>query len=451
MRGIIRFTALTAALIMLCSTACAAPEKFLGCLQEVHKVDSSYSDVTNANGSVVRTWSVKTAREDVDLELSDLVQDYVDDMGQDLPKAANKADGNSRLDVEIRYQRTGTSWMSFMVQARKAYHREIVDQQITTRVYDMENGRRITIADLFPSDSDAWDYIGNRVWDAVTTYFQDETPDPDKLAELCEPDSLAEMDFMLMGMSLVLYIPAASFYPEHHTLMKVVIMYSDIRDWMNEDAKDQTDNLSYYKTVALTFDDGPARINTTRVLNTLLKHGAVATFFVIGNRVSSFQDLVQREHDAGNSVASHNWHHGDVRKSSASALRAMPEKVNKVFQEAIGLDSPYDRVPYGLYVQMIDAKVGWSYIQWSIDTLDWEGKSVTTIVNTVRSEIKDGDIILCHDIKDNTADAAGMFIDVLVEHGYMFLTVDELFAKDGVQLEPDTVYYRCTEGDTSRK
>ncbi len=42
-------------------------------------------------------------------------------------------------------------------------------------------------------------------------------------------------------------------------------------------------------------------------------------------------------------------------------------------------------------------------------------------------------------------------VSYLEENGYMLLTVDELFAKDGVELKPDTVSYRCVDGDTSKR
>ena len=73
------------------------------------------------------------------------------------------------------------------------------------------------------------------------------------------------------------------------------------------------------------------------------------------------------------------------------------------------------------------------------------------MLNTVREQISDGDIILCHDIKDNTPASALAIANYLAEEGFMLLTIDELFAKDGVTLAPDTVYYRCVEGDTSIK
>ena len=93
------------------------------------------------------------------------------------------------------------------------------------------------------------------------------------------------------------------------------------------DAKRETDNLAYYKTCALTFDDGPVSTNTPKVLDALMETGTRATFFVIGNRIDDNRIFVQREHDNGHAVASHNWHHGNATKSSGAALRRMPEGV----------------------------------------------------------------------------------------------------------------------------
>ena len=98
---------------------------------------------------------------------------------------------------------------------------------------------------------------------------------------------------------------------------------------------------------------------------------------------------------------------------------------------------------------MIRAKVGWAYIQWSLDTYDWRGITTNEVMQKVRKKLQDGDIILCHDIKDHTPASAKQIVRYLEEQGYMPLTIDELFAKDGVTLEPDTVYFRCSEGDTS--
>ena len=98
---------------------------------------------------------------------------------------------------------------------------------------------------------------------------------------------------------------------------------------------------------------------------------------------------------------------------------------------------------------MIEVKAGWAYIQWSLDTYDWRGISTANVMNKVKSKLTDGDIILCHDIKDHTPESTRQIVHYLEEAGYMPLTIDELFAKDGVELEPNKVYFRCFQGDTS--
>ena len=67
----------------------------------------------------------------------------------------------------------------------------------------------------------------------------------------------------------------------------------------------------------------------------------------------------------------------------------------------------------------------------------------------VKNKLQDGDIILCHDIKPNTPASTKLIVRYLEEQGYMPLTIDELFAKDGVKLEKYKVYFRCQDGDTS--
>ena len=420
-------------------------------ISPLHKVANSYTDTKNANKSVVRLWQVETASASVTEEINGIARAWAEERGPDLPAQGNSTKRNSRLDVEIRYSRTGHSWLSFLVQARTQYHQKLQDQVMTTRTYDMSTGTRIFLTDIFGDDDAAWAFLAEGVRQGLAAYWPEEEPDPDKLEALCLRSALEQADFTLHGMSLVLHYPADLLYEGKHTLMSVTFFYPQIRDMMTEAAWAETDNLKYYKTCALTFDDGPSGTNTPKVLNSLMETGASATFFVIGNRVADYDYLVQREHDEGHAVASHNWHHGNVTKSSGAALRAMPAKVNKAMIKAIGIPVRYDRVPGGRYPQMIKAKVGWAYIQWSLDTYDWRGRSTVQVMNKVKKAIQDGDVILCHDIKDNTPESTRQMVRYLEEQGYMLLTIDELFAKDGVALEPNRVYYRCQDGETGKR
>ena len=421
-------------------------------LQECHKVAVTKKDTTQKNKSVIRQWSLDTYDDTVDAELAAIMQEYVDRLGPALQKAANTTSKNSRLEVECRYSRTGLSWMSFLVQARTTYHRQLIGQEITSRTYDMTTGQRVMLTDIFPEGSEGWNVLRSAVESKVREYFPEEAPDEAALSALLTDDGLRALDFTLHGMSMVVHIPAGSLYAGKNTLIEVPLYYPDIRQYMTEKAYVETDNLNYYKTVALTFDDGPERTNSTVMLNNLLEMGARATFFVLGNRIKDNADLVQREHDEGHAVASHNYTHGDVSKMSASSVHSQKTRYDEVCYPVLGVSARYARVPYGLCNDYIKKDGGMPLIQWSIDTYDWrKERSNATILKNVKKQFTDGDIVLMHDIKDRTPKLAKALIQWLQENGYICLTIDELFVKDGVKLENNVVYYRCEDGVTTRK
>ena len=217
---------------------------------------------------------------------------------------------------------------------------------------------------------------------------------------------------------------------------------------LTEQTKDPVDsgyriynaNVGEDKVVALTFDDGPWPETTAQILDVLEANGAKATFFTIGEQISYNTDLVQREHDEGHAVASHNWSHGDVSKMSGSAIRGMKAKVDKALYPVIGITARYDRVPYGLYPDMIDAKAGWPLIQWSVDPEDWRLRDAGKVTDFVLENVQPGDIILLHDSLEPSVDAALRIVDALQQQGYTFLTVRELLEKAGVTPEAGVRY-----------
>ena len=371
---------LLTAICLLAGTGSAYAET----LQECHKVTNTATLSTQKNKSQIKLWHAETAHPAVTEEINGIAEAWAEELGPELPKAGNNGKKNSRLDVEIRYSRTGLHWMSFLVQARTTYHQKLQAQKFTTRTYNMETGDPVRLTDLFEDTDNTWKTLGDRVRQSLTDYWPEEEPDAEILESLCSREALAGADFTLHGMSLVLHYPAETLYKDHCTLMDVTFFYPEIRDLMTEEGRDETNNEAYYNTCALTFDDGPSAKNTPGVLDALMETGARGTFFVIGNRIKENRWLVQREHDNGHAVASHNWHHGNVTKSSGSALRAMPKKVNAAMIKSIGIPVRYDRVPGGRYPRMIEVKVGWAYIQWSLDTYYWRGLSTSAVMNKVR-------------------------------------------------------------------
>ena len=84
------------------------------------------------------------------------------------------------------------------------------------------------------------------------------------------------------------------------------------------------------------------------------------------------------------------------------------------------------RPPYGAYNSNVQINAGAPLILWSIDTLDWKTRNAQNTINVVMNEVKDGSIILMHDIHSPSVDAARCLIPKLIASGYQLVTVSEL-------------------------
>ena len=163
-------------------------------LQDCHRVKLEKHDTKQSNGSIIRIWTATTALPAVDAELAAISQKFADEIGPTLPQAANKTSRNSRVDVETRYSRTGLKWMSFVIQARTTYHRQLVGQVLETRTYDMTTGEQYELEDLFPEDSDVWSFLASEVRSQVLAYFPDEEAPGNLVDEMCTEEALRKAD-----------------------------------------------------------------------------------------------------------------------------------------------------------------------------------------------------------------------------------------------------------------
>ena len=92
--------------------------------------------------------------------------------------------------------------------------------------------------------------------------------------------------------------------------------------------------------VAITFDDGPRRGTTARLLDGLRERGASATFFLVGERLAGNEDLVLRMQAEGHQVGAHTWSHIRRRRSSGIFRRRKTQSVNSWTRIAAGCDRP---------------------------------------------------------------------------------------------------------------
>ena len=399
-----------------------------------------YSVKDKLNSQTYLSWEyVKTVQPAVDEELNALVDDYVARMGPEMQKASNPK-RNSRLDVHIVNSRSGQSIVSFLVLSRESYKRKQIQSPFSCRVYDMDTGKRVALTDLFDEDSEAWEIMSEIVYEELDNYFPRQEADEAALLALCSKEGLKETPFMLGPVSLSFHYEAKTLYPKQPTLMRVTIPYNAIRGYMTEYGERQTDN-SNYKMCALTFDDGPDYANTATLLNNLRHAGAQATFFLVGDRIDEYADIAMRENDENHSLQSHHYKHTDTSKSTIPRIQAYTEKMYEVMTGTWGLGPWMLRAPYGIFDYFIKAKINLPFIEWDVDTKDWTGKSTAGVMSVVRDETKDGSIILMHDIKDNTPESGKQAAEWLFDHGFMCVTVEELFIQYQQDMTPNKVFY----------
>lgn len=179
------------------------------------------------------------------------------------------------------------------------------------------------------------------------------------------------------------------------------------------------------KMVALTYDDGPS-IYTPRVLKTLKENNSVATFFVVGNRVPTYSDTVKKAHDMGCEIGNHTYEHKNLTRVSEAEVKRQITKTNRNVKKVTGQAPVIVRPTGGATNANVKQWVGMPSIIWSIDTLDWKTRNADSTKKAVLDHVKDGDIVLMHDLYSATASASETIIPELVKRGYQLVTVSEL-------------------------
>lgn len=202
------------------------------------------------------------------------------------------------------------------------------------------------------------------------------------------------------------------------------------------------------KLVAITFDDGPHPVFTPQILDLLSKYDAKATFFVAGNKVVRFPEILKREVKEGHEIANHTYHHlyGSI---TSAKLTSELQETDKIIQKFTGVKPALYRPVGGFYNDRIintaiknqKEVVLWS---WNQDTRDWANPPASQICSYVTKGVKPGKIILFHDWHGSefsktcqTVDALDTILNFLYKNGYKCVTVSELLYRS-TQIIPDT-------------
>ena len=191
------------------------------------------------------------------------------------------------------------------------------------------------------------------------------------------------------------------------------------------------------KVVYLTFDDGPHPPETERVLDVLGEHGASATFFLIGSKVSGNEAVLRRMLEEGHALGLHTYSHaGTFPLLSFDKMLADVNEGKRAVESVAGKKISLFRPPFGVTnptIAKVIRTLGLQTVGWdvrSFDTMfckssehsckqsghDW----YVPVVERIMKQVRPGSVILLHDRLDGASSLLALLLDSLAASGYDF-------------------------------
>ena len=305
---------------------------------------------------------------------------------------------------------------------------EETEKTSLAKVHLTEDGKSFTLDQLFSGASKAKEQLIKE----ITSSLQDKKLEQEKIDQIVKGFSdqdLSAWNFDYKDSQIILY-PSQSVENLNEIALPVSSFFELIQSSYLLD-KDAELYKVYFekknrKVVALTFDDGPNPATTNQALDTLSKYGIKATFFVLGKNVSGNEEILKRMKSDGHVIGNHSWSHPVLSKLSLDEAKKQITDTEDALTKVLGSSSKLMRPPYGAITDDIRNSLDLSFIMWDVDSLDWKSKNEASILTEIQREVKNGSIILMHDIHAETVNALPKVIDYLKEQGYEFVTVPEM-------------------------
>jgi peptidoglycan/xylan/chitin deacetylase (PgdA/CDA1 family) len=193
--------------------------------------------------------------------------------------------------------------------------------------------------------------------------------------------------------------------------------------------------------IALTFDDGPHPQYTPQLLNVLRKYNISASFFWLGTCVQQSPNIAKAVYEEGHWIGLHGYDHQNFPQMQASNLKQTLQLTQEAIAQACGLDLSQVqkrmvdvRPPNGLFTpNTLNRLSAWNYrpVMWSLIAEDWTQPGVSVVVKRVLQQVQKGSLMVLHEGyrgggKD-VADITAQLIPCLLEQGYQFVTVNQLW------------------------
>ena len=277
-----------------------------------------------------------------------------------------------------------------------------------------------------------------------------------ELIELKYPKFIADslnygngnITYILKDTELIMYFYDFEINPKPLEELFLMIDYNEIKDYVNfpfhlKEEYERENGFTFdpaKKTVALTFDDGPNGSKTLRLVELLHQNKMHATFFMVGNRMATAPNVIKEVLKTGNEVGSHSYNHKNLTRLTKEELLEEEKSTNLIYKSITGQDLKLLRPPYGNVNDTMKQNLNLTFINWNLDTEDWRYRNTNHIYDSVINKVKDGDIILMHDLYETTIEAVEKLLPELYVRGFQVVSVSELANIKGQTLEVHKVY-----------
>lgn len=188
------------------------------------------------------------------------------------------------------------------------------------------------------------------------------------------------------------------------------------------------------KYIALTFDDGPSDHTSRKVLDILKKYNVIGSFFLIGENIPGREDIVREELSYGCDIENHSLTHPFMTKLTADEIDAEIKETTRRIVDITGKEPDFFRPPYIDVNDLMHETVPYIFIS-GYGCLDWEPEvGADERLKGILEGARDGAVVLLHDSEGNdaTVEALDRAIPELLQQGYEFVTISELFKKAGI-------------------
>ncbi|MCC8168805.1 MAG: polysaccharide deacetylase family protein [Oscillospiraceae bacterium] len=189
--------------------------------------------------------------------------------------------------------------------------------------------------------------------------------------------------------------------------------------------------------IALTFDCAWNDDDIDQILDTLDEYDCKATFFVLGSWAEKYSESLAKIKNRGHEIGNHSYNHADYTKLSAEQICADLRKADEIIENIIGETPSLMRAPSGGYNNTVVTAaegMGKTYIQWSVDGIDYGDTDAQSIFERSTSKTGAGDIILLHNGTEHTAEILPRILETLGKN-YEFATVSELIYSENFVID----------------